>query len=204
MIDFESYFQYGPTMARVGHLDPAPYNFDCACNDCRQNLGLRAKWRIEYDEDKPPHPQKDWCAEQYMLCPPRLLGYVLKDKRWAQIQVDNLKDIDKQPSETPLSRLQLADRDKTKNMLLEVVQGHSRITQNGLHVDDIVAKKGKGLVILLYGQLPPVSTCTLLKLIFNRSSWCRQDIDGGSDCRRRSKTAILDKRCRCWYQCQTC
>lgn len=96
-------------------------------------------------------PQRDWCDEQYILCPPRLLGYSLKDKQWGQFQIDKLDDIPKEPSLNSLSRLQLADGDRTKEMLMAVVKGHGQ-TGNRLRVDDIVAHKGKGLVILLYGQ----------------------------------------------------
>lgn len=43
-------------------------------------------------------------------------------------------------------------------MILNLVNGHGTVDlkedRSGLVVDDIVAKKGKGLVILLYGEIP--------------------------------------------------
>jgi hypothetical protein len=152
MVDFESYFRYGPTEAQVGSLMPNKDYQECQCSDCRENQELRKIYRTRFDE------QNDcWEEEQYMLCPPRVLGYILRDKQWAQLRVTSLKSIPKEDSKNSWSsRLKLADGEATKQMILELVNGHGTSEsagEDGLEVDDIVARKGKGLVILLYGLM---------------------------------------------------
>ncbi|KAI0106666.1 P-loop containing nucleoside triphosphate hydrolase protein [Daldinia grandis] len=160
VVDYLSYFQYGPPVARNGALNPRTDDLDCMCSDCQQNEGLTAKYRTRFDEVK-TQKNNTWEDEQYMLCPPRLLGYILGEKQWAQLQVTTVQEI---PPDDPKNawntRLQLADRNKTKDMLFNLVQNHASTMKKkakpgemGLEVDDIIPGKGKGLVILLYG--PP-------------------------------------------------
>lgn len=114
------------------------------------------RYRARFDTDR---AQNWWEDEQYLLCPPRVLGYILKEKQWAQLQVNLIQDIpDKgDPDDAWNSRLRLADGDRTKNMLLDLVSSHisssktEEASERGLEVDDIIPGKGKGLVILLYG-----------------------------------------------------
>ena len=154
MVDFESWFRYGPAVAKVGLLVPNVDN-ECGCLECQKDNAIRTMYRIEFDEDK---CQKDWVKEQYLLCPPRVLGYVLGDKQWAQLRVTSLRDIPKENPDYSWDRVKLADGKETKDMILDLVNGHgtadSEENDDGLVVDDIVAKKGKGLVILLYGEIP--------------------------------------------------
>ncbi|KAF7936395.1 uncharacterized protein EAE98_002614 [Botrytis deweyae] len=156
MIDFESYFRYGPAFARIGALIPQPNVDECGCHACRKNLPLREKLRTRFDEEA--HQKGEWHDEQYMLCPPRVLGYILYNKQWAQLQVTCLKNIPRDDYRNSWSeRLVLKDGDLTKNIILNLVTSHGTKSEEGeeqeLEVDDIVANKGKGLVILLYG--PP-------------------------------------------------
>ena len=156
MVDYLSYFQYGPPIARNGALDPVTGNEDCQCSYCQNKDGLLAKYRTQFDSDE---MQKIWVEEQYLLCPPRVLGYILKAKQWAQLQVSSIEDIPvSDPSSAWHTRLQLGEPE-TKNLLFNLVQSHiSRSSQQANHkrdpleVDDIVPRKGKGLVILLYGM----------------------------------------------------
>lgn len=155
MVDFDSYFRFGPSVACVGSLKASNSEAECSCLDCRENDALREAYRTRFDEES---NQKDhWEEDQYMLCPPRVLGYILRDKQWAQLQVTLLQDIpEKDPSDSWSNRLKLADGEETKDMILSLVTGHgtteSAGEKDGLEVDDIIAKKGKGLVILLYGM----------------------------------------------------
>ena len=160
MVDFESYFRYGPAVAQVGPLMPVDEVAECYCQDCRDNKALQENYRTRFDLEK--SQSGTWEEEQYVLCPPRVLGYILRDKQWAQLQVSLLRTIPKKdPNDSWSTRLQLADGGKTKNMILNLVLGHGTSTQdqaNPLEVDDIVAKKGKGLVMLLYGKIYGVSS----------------------------------------------
>ena len=156
MVDFESYFRYVPSLARVGSLIQENGYPQCRCNDCRENERLQKGYRTRFDDEK--CQEGKWEDEQYMLCPPRVLGYVLRDKQWAQLQVSLLQSIpNKDPHDSWSTRLKLADGEKTKQMILELVKGHGTSDppeHDGLEVDDIISKKGKGLVILLYGLIP--------------------------------------------------
>ena len=157
MVDFESYFRYGPADAKIGPL-VLSVDDQCGCLECQNNAALSSNYRTRFDGDT---GQKEWEEEQYILCPPRILGYVLRDKQWAQLQVICLGDIPHENPDNSWGRIKLADGEETKEMILDLVNGHgtsaSKDDDNGLTVDDIVAKKGKGLVILLYGEIPHLS-----------------------------------------------
>lgn len=159
MVDFESYFLYGPSVACVGPLMPYTDHPECGCNDCLENEGLKAGYRTRFDEET--HQRGKWEDEQYLLCPPRVLGYILRDKQWAQLQVSELGGIpDNSANDSWTTRLKLADGEKTKRMISDLVKGHGSSDSSqddGLEVDDIIARKGKGLVMLLYGKTPMVS-----------------------------------------------
>ncbi|KAK6337267.1 hypothetical protein TWF730_002673 [Orbilia blumenaviensis] len=162
MVDYLSYFQYGPPFARNGVLEPNADTTGCPCSDCHRNEGLTIIYRTHFDTPK-AQKQEVWEDEQYMLCPPRVLGYILGDKQWAQLQVSLVKDIPRNDPENAWnSRLRLADNQKTKNLLFDLVRSHSSSTaknaddadaENRLKVNDFIPGKGYGLVILLYG--PP-------------------------------------------------
>ena len=155
MVDFESYFNFGPKSATLGDITVYADSQECQCLECQGNTVWDSVYRNRFDKDA---HQKVWEEEQFMLCPPRVLGYILSDKQWAQLRVTGLREIPKEGGDRSWDRVKLADGDRTKNMILDLVNGHgtsdSTDGDNGLVVDDIVAKKGKGLVILLYGEIP--------------------------------------------------
>lgn len=157
MVDFQSYSHYGPASVRVGSLVSNRSDKECRCEDCNGNKALKANSRSKFDDEE--CQRGDWDDEQFMLCPPRVLGYILREKQWAQLQVTSLKHISKDDQNNSWStRLKLADGDETKKLILDLVNSHaiteSEEGETSLEVDDIVAQKGKGLVILLYGMVP--------------------------------------------------
>ncbi|KAI0897170.1 P-loop containing nucleoside triphosphate hydrolase protein [Annulohypoxylon nitens] len=160
VVDYISYFQYGPQFVRNGELYPNMDGVDCTCSDCEKNTGLATTYRTQFDTTK-AQEKAEWEDEQYMLCPPRLLGYILGEKQWAELQVTLIHEIPPDdPDNAWNTRLQLADNNKTKDMLFSLVKSHvstrnqeKKIEEGGLEVNDIISGKGKGLVILLYG--PP-------------------------------------------------
>lgn len=91
MVDYESFFQYVSGGARNGALQPGQSGLECACSDCEKNTEFRQRYRTHFDEVK-YSKKADWEDEQYLLCPPRVLGYILKEKQWAQLQVTYLQD----------------------------------------------------------------------------------------------------------------
>ncbi|CAI6341353.1 unnamed protein product [Periconia digitata] len=176
MVDYSSYFQYGPADGRNGALEPTNSEAPCGCLNCQTNSGLIERSRAWLDDLKYSNA-KEWKEEQYLLCPPRVLGYILKEKHWAQFQVTQLIDLPsyrKEETEEQFSRLRLADDldDKkraglkkkdtsTKRLIYDLVQSHASSAhkddddeqKDKLEIDDIIPDKGKGLIILLYG--PP-------------------------------------------------
>jgi hypothetical protein len=122
-------------------------------------MNLRSRYRTDFDKNP---DKRNWDDEQYLICPPRVLGYILQDKQWAQLQVSLLEDVKHDDVEDAWTkRLVLANSD-TKRLLLDLVDTHTSPTttwgakgdkEKTLEVDDIVPGKGKGLVILLYGKV---------------------------------------------------
>lgn len=164
MVDYASFYQYGSPQGRNGDLEAGYELTSCTCSDCRGNDELSQRYRTRFDEEK-FSGAKVWEDEQYLLCPPRVLGYILQEKQWAQLDVQSLQAITAGgEKETWHSRLKLAD-ENTKHVLFDLVSSHKSNTGaipngaqgplpkgQGLEVDDIVPGKGKGLVILLYGK----------------------------------------------------
>ena len=134
----------------MGGLPSGAY-LHCVCSTCMGKKDVQNVFRTRFDKNG----RKEWEDEQYLLSPPRVLGYVLQRKHWAQFSVDSLKPLPKDNNREPWSRVKLWDGDKTKDMILNLVKGHgtsgSEDYDNDLNVDDIVVNKGKGLVFLLYG-----------------------------------------------------
>lgn len=158
MVDHLSYFQYGPPIGRNGDLEPSSGSADCVCADCQQNEGLAIKYRTRFDKTE-VQGNEIWEDEQYMLCPPRVLGYVLEEKLWAQLQTTLVKDIPFDSKQDAWhNRLHLDDDGEKKELLFNLVRSHisettqAKRTRDALEVDDIIPGKGKGLVILLYGM----------------------------------------------------
>jgi hypothetical protein len=79
---------------------------------------------------------------QALLCPARILGFALGEKRWAFFLLDEVNEINW--SETAFDQLELDQGAKDKVQAL--VESH----YNNNNIGDFVAKKGKGLVLLLH------------------------------------------------------
>ncbi|KAI9370165.1 P-loop containing nucleoside triphosphate hydrolase protein [Aspergillus egyptiacus] len=156
MVDYASYYEYGGSVGRNGSLEPCADLFECNCSECQDNKGLAQKYRTHFDSEE-AQARKVWEDEQYMLCPPRVLGYILRQKQWVQLQVTSLRSFQPNPiGGSWESRLQLAD-ENNKKLIYDLIRSHISSTANGepddLQLNDIIPEKGKGLVILLYG--PP-------------------------------------------------
>ncbi|KAK2058630.1 P-loop containing nucleoside triphosphate hydrolase protein [Colletotrichum caudatum] len=176
MVDYDAFSQYGGADGRNGGLKPSLGGTGCGCSDCQENDGLVKRYRTRFDDRKFVKPDSTWDDEQYLMCPPRVLGYILQQKQWAQLQVTQLQFLKAENQGTAWeSRLKLADdidntkikrgkkeENTTKALLLDLVRSHASTTarknnveeeDDKLEVNDIISGKGKGLIILLYG--PP-------------------------------------------------
>lgn len=147
MVDFDSYYQYGPGRGSIGSIRMGESSDECTCSHCFNNEELAHTYCRKYDDAK---GDEDWEDLQFMLCPPRVLGYILREKQWAQLEVDKLED----PSDDKgafIERLHLKGDSlsgkETKDLLLNLVTNHGKD-----QVADLTEEKGKGMVILLYGN----------------------------------------------------
>lgn len=98
-------------------------------------------------------PEKNLTAEQLLLCPPRVLGYAMKLKKWGQLFVDGVSDPE-QASDDIFKNLQLDEQSKTmiKNLVKAHEEGKGGKPGKTKGIVDFVEDKGKGLVIVLYGK----------------------------------------------------
>lgn len=95
---------------------------------------------------------KDWTDEDYALLPRRICGYVLRERKFARLDVESFRH--KANSETTLDDIQI--KDGHKKIIRSSVSSHflrSILSKEGsqVHDPDIIRGKGRGLVILLHG-----------------------------------------------------
>ena len=155
MVDFSSYIQYGPefnTFPPMGDLDfvtdDDDYEAACKCGICSNNERLRENQKLHYDNVT---TGTGWEETQLLICPPRLLGYHLKGKRWVELDVENVKDIKKLKDDSSFKRLEL--NKPQKNLIQRLVECHASGSDNkNRAIIDLSQGKGNGLVILLHGR----------------------------------------------------
>ncbi len=142
--DHDGYFNKAKKQMMLG--DKSTYDIPCTCILC---TGLR-KEVIRDLPNKVDPPQKIKAMEdiQCLLCPPRVFGFTLRSKLWAQLLVDNVEDIDQQAKEEAWKRLEL-DR-RNKEILETLIKQHAKDVNP---LEDIIPGKGEGLIVLLHG--PP-------------------------------------------------
>lgn len=152
IVDFASYFQYGPSISRIGEYDVLDDVYECLCIDCKFNTKQRDLFKPDFDGHR---GYEKWEDLQFMLCPPRVLGYILREKQWAQLSVDLLKEPPLDGTEK-LKDLYLTNGNATKDLLLGLVRNHgigeAQSHNKGYELEDLDPDKGKGLVVLLYGD----------------------------------------------------
>jgi hypothetical protein len=154
MVDPSSYLRYGPAVAAMGNRTPCDFVEECKCRICQDPQA--AKWCQEFGSNSVEDFPQELKNEHYLLCPPRVLGYVPEQKMWAQFSVDLVKNIKESELDKAFDN-QLAFDQRYKDVVKSLVKNHaSEKVKNcwgeTTQVEDIVPGKGKGLVILLYGK----------------------------------------------------
>ena len=154
IVDFASFLTYQPFKAPIlaplcryeGHvteLSPERRN-----KRVFQNI-----YRFAWDGFKPGRPMSE---EQLLCCPPRVLGYALKQKTWVQLLVEHLGEPEKADLETFKTKLQLDP--ELKDLIENSVKAHEHAKRKGPSgkpkgLEDFAQGKGRGLVIMFYGKL---------------------------------------------------
>lgn len=123
-------------------------NDECHCGSCLSNEMLMKDQRRHYDDQD---AKAEFSDEQYLICPPRVLGYHLESRTWLELDVEKLQIIPQLVSDSAFKKLQL--QKPLKELIRNLVQSHTSSTGKKALMEDIVKDKGRGLVILLHG--PP-------------------------------------------------
>lgn len=147
---FTKYVTRGFCSLVMGSAVPALMSYDCKCAACISNSLLEQRQGVNFDGLRKDEEFQD--SIQFMLCPPRVIGYLLTKRLWAELDISTgnfLNKADPEKGQKSFDALQLQKYDK--NLIKSLVQGHSKFAKTG--VQDFVANKGQGLVILLHG--PP-------------------------------------------------
>jgi nucleosome binding factor SPN SPT16 subunit len=153
MVDFESFFEYrSPNTPILGSLQQYEDELESLSPERRANPVFKKMYKFDWDKHSPNDPLT---FDQYLHCPPRVLGYALKQKKWAQLSVKALKAPDKADATVFEDRLQLDE--EAKELVKWTVQAHEIGKEvdkkgNSKGLQDFAPDKGKGLIIMLYGK----------------------------------------------------
>jgi hypothetical protein len=99
--------------------------------------------RVKRDQELDPG------EENFLLLPPRLLGYATREKVWAQFNVDQKRPA---PGKQPKRFWDTLQIDRSyKNMLASLVLSRDRDLSNG--IEDVMQPQGVGAIVMLHGAL---------------------------------------------------
>jgi hypothetical protein len=153
MVDFDSFFEYLSTDTPIlGNLPRYQGQLESLSPERRAKTVFKEMYKFDWDQ----HSRNDDCSpDQLLHCPPRVLGYTLKQKKWSQLLVEKLQSPDEADASVFEEKLQLEP--DSKDLVRWSVQAHERgkKTDNkgeSLGLQDFAPDKGKGLVIMLYGM----------------------------------------------------
>jgi hypothetical protein len=144
-------------------------------------LKLTAKLGKQYDNQRVDElgafPEFD--DTQLLICPPRVRGYSLEKKTWVELLVNKVHIISEEEKRnvTAFNKVVFSQEDEEKDvkgLIRRLVQNHERKNlekEEGVpgHLEDLIPGKGRGLVILLYGQFTlPSAHSEVLFLTINK------------------------------------
>lgn len=112
--------------------------------DQRCILSVRYYGPSDNENPLPPMPEST-----KLLCPARMPGFSLRDRCWGWLLIDEPRLSEIEWKEDPFQHLVMEEQ--KKKLVQTLVKGH--LKGGGVDFEDLVAGKGKGLVILLRG--PP-------------------------------------------------
>ncbi|KAI0905898.1 hypothetical protein F4823DRAFT_609280 [Ustulina deusta] len=105
---------------------------------------------VRYLSDDPKQIDK----QDLILFPHRLFAFVLKDRKWAVVDVNHILVIDEKTRQRDRAWNSLVLPEGHKPMVYSLVQAHFRSRGQGGPEEaqqDLIRRKGKGLIILLHG-----------------------------------------------------
>ncbi|RWA11929.1 hypothetical protein EKO27_g3176 [Xylaria grammica] len=147
IVDFASFLTYQPQAPILGSLS----RYEGSLVELSPSRRAQSVFKNMYKFDWDRHPANQAMSdEQLLCCPPRVLGYALKQTTWAQLLVKHLDPPNKADDSTFNDQLQLGS--EAKDLILKSVQAHAMSGKRSQGLDDFAPGKGRGLVIMLYGQ----------------------------------------------------
>lgn len=156
IVDFEYYLRSPAGKLDLGYLIPFRSNV-CKCLLCLSDEDER--WMESFPASDDSFSDKLW------LLPPRVLGYALDTRRWAQFSVKDLVPVSTDKADVLFDDElvfpnELEDEDK-KGLIKALVCNHDKRPEGPDRLTDGIEGKGLGLVILLHGTIPLANCCFL-------------------------------------------
>ena len=152
MVDFEGYKTWGPSLSVIGNLGDLAPNFAeaCTCKLCLDESSNCHQWMRDFANGNGENDTADE-KRNNLLLPPRVLGYCLHKKFWAQFHVRTVKDIETPHSEEWSEGVVFPEESENiKQDLRTLIEQHGKPISH--MIGDPVAGKGCGLVVLLHGK----------------------------------------------------
>jgi hypothetical protein len=148
IVDFDYYLRNHSGKPDLGRLIPLRLNV-CKCLLCLSNEDKR--WMESFPASDDGFGDKLW------LLPPRVLGYALETRRWAQFSVKSLVPVPTDKADVLFDDelvfpAELEDEDK-KGLIKALVCNHDKRPEGPDLLTDGIEGKGLGLVILLHGTI---------------------------------------------------
>ncbi|RYP56141.1 hypothetical protein DL771_012086 [Monosporascus sp. 5C6A] len=143
--DAEAFLQFGNGRPLLGGLLGHPLSRSEELQSSFEDTIEFEDTVMNLDKHKGPDPNND----NFLLLPPRILGYATQEKVWAQFLINSVKPGGGKQPQKFRDALQLDENNK--HLIESLVMSFSRDSDKQLV--DIVEGKGRGLSILLHG--PP-------------------------------------------------
>lgn len=152
MVDFKSYIQHAQLLpdgeAPMGDTKYSDEDVKCSCVSCEQNIRLNDNQKSYYDGvSSTSRFDQDI---QWAICPARVLGYYLDEKRWVELNIASIKTIGAKKDPSGFKGLEMGN--SQKELIRNLVMNHARERDDGPSMTDLTQGKGNGLVILLHGR----------------------------------------------------
>lgn len=206
MVDFESYKQDTESLA-IGNLHPLRDFNSCQCSLCLDENDLEwakkfSQWTPETETNIPEiqdrTPNVDLTDRNFLLLPPRVLGWAFKTGVFGQFYVDSVSITEDTEPDLGYNDRLFFPRDLEENKLdmKSLIMAHTsddekktpkESSQSSPILSDPVGGKGEGLVILLHGTgivMPDLHTATLTRYTRPTRRWKnthrRASCQGGS------------------------
>ena len=149
MVDPQSFREHDPNYQRPQidgvAFDDLPRLRRSEVHDMLIDPGMMPQEKHPVDAGISPTEMED---EQFLVCSPTVLGFSLDRRLWAEFAVSCIEDV--QWSDLPFESLVIPEKKKT--VLQALVRRHNP-DEADESFDDFVEGKGKGLIILLHGEL---------------------------------------------------